>query len=298
MDVIKSMQVFRQVAESNSFTGAADKLNIVPSAVSRQISELENWLGRRLIHRTTRSFHLTQDGKEYLSRMEVILNQIDYLKDNSDASDKLSGRVKVTTPVMVGQQDISKVIGQFKAENPDVDIVLRLENRSVNIVEEGYDLAIRSGVLSDSNFYAKKISEISFKTVVSPDYFENRPSINSPFDLSSHNCIVNTALSNSRRWNYKIEGFKKAVKIDGTLETNDAFCILDFAKSGIGVAQLPVQYVGKYIESGDLIEVLEDFALDPIAINLIYPSNRLLSRTTKALIEAILQYYGKGPVHS
>lgn len=291
MDVIKSMQVFKQVAESQSFTGAADKLNIVPSAVSRQISELENWLGRRLIHRTTRSLHLTRDGKEYLNRMEEILNHIDYLRVGSNTTGALSGRVKITSPVMVGQQDISKIVAQFKAENPEVDLVLRLENRHVNIVEEGYDLAIRSGELTDSNFYAKKVSEIAFKTVVSARYFKTNAEINSPFDLSSHNCIVNTVLSSSRRWNYVIDGVKKAVKIDGTLESNDAFCILEFAKYGNGVAQLPSQYVQQGIESGELIEILSEYALKPHPISLIYPSNRLLSRTTKALIDAIIHYY-------
>lgn len=291
MDVIKSMQVFKQVAQSKSFTGAADKLNIVPSAVSRQINELEHWLGRRLIHRTTRSLHLTRDGKEYLLRMEEILNHIDYLKADSHATGQLTGRVKITTPVMVGQQDISKVIGRFKAEHSKVDIVLRLDNRSVNIVEEGYDIAIRSGVLTDSNLYAKKVSEISFKTVVSRDYFSHNPVINSPFDLNEHNCIVNTALSTPKRWNFMIGGGIKAVKIDGTLESNDAFCILEFAKYGNGVAQLPAQYVQQGIQKGELIEILSEHALAPTPISLIYPSNRLLSRTTKALIDAIVKYY-------
>ncbi|WP_299003909.1 LysR family transcriptional regulator [uncultured Shewanella sp.] len=291
MDVLKSMHIFKQVAESQSFTSAADKLNIVPSAVSRQINELESWLGRRLIHRTTRSLHLTEDGKEYLARMATILHQVNDLKATPETNGPLSGRIKMTTPVIVGQQDIAKIVAQFKVNNPKVDITFTLENRSVNIVEEGYDLAIRTGMLSNSNFYARKVSDISFKTVASPHYLKNNPVINTPIELHSHLCLINTARPNPRRWTFNIKGLKKTVKVNGTLETNNAFCILDFAKSGVGIAQLPDQYVKDSLKKGELIEILSDFALEPIPINVIYPSNRLLSHSTRALIDSIVQYY-------
>lgn len=291
MDIIKSMKVFKQVAESQSFSGAADKLNVVPSAVSRQISELETWLNRRLIHRTTRTLHLTQDGKAYLQRIEDILSHIDHLRAESTNNDKLSGKLKITSPVIVGQQDISKIIANFKVQHPDVEILLHLENRSVNIVEEGYDLAIRSGELADSNLYAKKVSSIVFKTVVSTRYFDTNPAIESPYDLADHNCILNTALSNQRRWSYLIHNEVKAIKVGGSLDTNNAMCIVDFVKAGIGVARLPEQYVNDGIEADELVPILESFSIAPLPISLIYPSNRLLSRTTRAMIDAIIGYY-------
>jgi len=287
VDILKSIRVFQRVAEDKSFTLAADNLDLVPSAVSRQISELEKWLGVRLINRTTRSLHLTTEGRNYLVRMEAISNQVEGLKFAKQEQNRLTGSVRLTVPIMLGQHYVPRVLSKFKGEHPDVEISLTLMNRKVNLVEEGYDLAIRAGKLTDSNLHAKNIGQVLFKTVASPDYLDNSAPLKNPMDLRKHNCIVNTAIARPKSWQYKIKGSSKSVKVSGSLETNDSSCILSFVRAGHGVAILPERYVQGDLESGNLREVLGKFISEPLPVNIIYPSNRLMSNTIRTLIDSL-----------
>jgi len=285
MDIIKSIQVFQQVVKDQSFTRAAESLNLVPSAVSRQVSELEKWLGVRLVNRTTRSLHLTDDGRRYLEKMMEISSQIEILRTLSEDECHLSGKVKITTPMMIGQFIVPELLADFKSRHPHVSLSLTLMNRKVDLIEEGFDVAIRAGHLSDSSFFARKIGAIAFKTVASSDYLKSSPQLNEPKDVRAHNCIINTALSNPKRWSYKIDNKIRNIKITGSIESNESACILSFAKAGLGLAMLPEIYVQEELASGSLVEVLGDFASEPLPINIIYPSNRLQSRTIRSLID-------------
>lgn len=291
MDILKSIQVFQQVAEDGSFTKAAEKMNLVPSAISRQISELERWLGVRLINRTTRSLHLTDDGKNYLLKMAEITTQVDDLKSPIEEQNLLTGKVQITAPIMLGQSDIPTILSAFQTKHPNVKIVLTLMNRKVDLIEEGYDLAIRAGHLNDSNFYAREIGQVAFKTVATKGYLQNRPSLNHPIDLRHHNCLINNAVSKPKRWTYKIDGAAKDIKVEGNLETNDSLCVLAFARNGLGIGKLPEPYVHDDLLSGDLIEVLNNFSPEPLPINIIYPSNRLMNHTLTSLINFIRQAF-------
>lgn len=289
MNLIKSMQIFKQVIEDKSFSRAAENLNLVPSAVSRQINELESWMGVRLINRTTRSLNLTDEGHRYLLKVDEILSQVDELKYLQDDKNTLTGTVRLTAPIMLGQHDIQQVISKFNLEHPDVQISLTLINHKVNLVEEGYDLAIRAGHLADSSFYARKIGSTAFKTVASKDYLAKQPKLNTPYDLAHHNCLINTSRASPRRWTYNFDGASKPVKVKvkGNIETNDSSCILSFAKDGHGIALLPDRYVDNDIQSGVLIEVLSEYAPEPLPINIVYHSSKLMSATLKALIDFI-----------
>lgn len=293
MDVLKSIHVFQQVVDAKSFTGAADRLNLVPSAVSRQINELESWLGVRLINRTTRSLHLTDQGRNYLAKMAAITSHVNDLKSSHEEINHLVGKVNISSPVMLGQNVIPHILSAFKVEHPDVEVSLTLLSRKVDLVEEGYDLAIRVGNLADSNFHAKQIGLELFKTVASQSYLDNSAPINTPRDLRQHNCLINTASSTPRRWLYQIDGSNKVVKIDGSMEANDAFCIRSFARAGLGVALLPERYINDELESGDLVEVLGDFSSAPLPINIIYPSNRLMSVTQRVLIDFLARSFNE-----
>lgn len=296
MDIVKSIQVFQQVVEDQSFTRAAENLNLVPSAVSRQVGELEKWLGVRLVNRTTRSLHLTDDGRRYLEKMAEISSQIEALKALNEDKSHLSGKVKITAPMMVGQIIVPDLLSEFKARHPDISLSLTLMNRKADLIEEGFDVAIRAGNLSDSSFFARKIGDIAFKTVASRAYLKNSPPLNEPRDLCEHNCIINAALSSSKRWSYKVNHKIKAIKVSGDIESNESACILSFVRAGLGLAVLPEIYVREDLASGRLIEVLSDFASEPLPLNVIYPSNRLQSPTIRALIDYLVTSFESAPI--
>lgn len=293
MDLIKSIQIFETVAQEQSFSRAAEKLNLVPSAVSRQVSELEKWLNVRLINRTTRSFHLTDEGRRCLQKMTHISELIAELRTADKGSNTLSGRIKITTPVMLGQLDVSRFLSQFKEAHPDVSISLTLMNRKVDLVEEGYDIAIRAGHLTDSNLYARQVGETAFKTVVSPSYLKKAPPLAHPKDLHQHDCIINSAIANPRRWSYSVNGTNKIYKINGSIEINDSTCILGFVKAGQGVGRLPDNYIKRALQAGEVIEVLSDFRPAPLPIHILYPSNRLMSGTVRALVEYLIECFSQ-----
>ncbi|GGP58342.1 hypothetical protein GCM10009347_25960 [Shewanella algicola] len=180
MDLLKSIQVFQQVAKHQSFSRAADELNLVPSAVSRQISELEKWLDIRLINRTTRTLNLTDDGHAYLAKMASIMTQVEDLKSTAQQSQHLTGSIKLTAPMMMGQYVLPNALAEFKRQHPHIQLSLSLVNRKVDLIEEGFDLALRVGHLADSSMIARSIGQMQFKTVASSGYLALRGIPNHP----------------------------------------------------------------------------------------------------------------------
>lgn len=290
MDLLKSIQVFEQVAQQQSFSRAAESLNLVPSAVSRQINELEKWLDIRLINRTTRSLSLTEDGKAYLLKLSDIRAQVTELRRSKTQLQQIKGLIKITAPIMIGQYMLPVALAEFKELHQDVDLAISLMNRKVELVEEGFDLAIRVGHLNDSTMVARNIGNMRFKTVASPHYINTHGMPSTPKDLKNHQCLINTAVTNAKRWSYLINGKSTVIKVAGSLEVNDSQSLKAFAIANQGIAQLPSFYVDAAIQSGELIEILSDYVPSPLPVNLLYPSQRLLSPTVRALVDYLVPF--------
>lgn len=290
MDLLKSIQVFEQVAQQQSFSRAAESLNLVPSAVSRQINELEKWLDIRLINRTTRSLSLTEDGKAYLLKLSDIRAQVTELRRSKTQLQQIKGLIKITAPIMIGQYMLPVALAEFKELHQDVDLAISLMNRKVELVEEGFDLAIRVGHLNDSTMVARNIGNMRFKTVASPHYINTHGMPSTPKDLKNHQCLINTAVTNAKRWSYLIDGKSTVIKVAGSLEVNDSQSLKAFAIANQGIAQLPSFYVDAAIQSGELIEILSDYVPSPLPVNLLYPSQRLLSPTVRALVDYLVPF--------
>ena len=290
MDLLKSIQVFEQVAQQQSFSRAAESLNLVPSAVSRQINELEKWLDIRLINRTTRSLSLTEDGKAYLLKLSDIRAQVTELRRSKTQQQQIKGLIKITAPIMIGQYMLPVALAEFKELHQDVDLAISLMNRKVELVEEGFDLAIRVGHLNDSTMVARNIGNMRFKTVASPHYINTHGMPSTPKDLKNHQCLINTAVTNAKRWSYLIDGKSTVIKVAGSLEVNDSQSLKAFAIANQGIAQLPSFYVDAAIQSGELIEILSDYVPSPLPVNLLYPSQRLLSPTVRALVDYLVPF--------
>lgn len=272
-----------------SFSQAADRLNLVPSAVSRQISELEKHLGVRLLQRTTRSISLTDEGAHYLRKMDEISEKVRELRGLALGDDRIAGRIRVTAPPLSGPQFLTAALDAFCHEYPEVSVSTTLVNREVDLIEEGYDLALRVGLQKDSNLVARAIGVFSLSMVASPTYLEANGEPRHPRDLAEHNCLINTLARSPRRWRFREDRRSFSVKVDGMYDFNDDDALRDFAVSGLGIANLPTFIVRDRVDSGELVAVLEGFAIEPLPVCIVYPSRELVSPAKRVLIDYLVE---------
>ena len=289
MDLLKSIEVFREVCKQKSFSQAANQLNLVPSAVSRQISELEKHLGIRLLQRTTRSISLTEDGRRYLYKMDAISQSVRELMGQSAEDKKHQEHIRLTAPPIFGPKFLSDVLNSYMLQYPNVSISTTMVNREINLVEEGYDLALRVGELEDSNMVARVVGKFSLSVVASPKYISNYGEPKHPKDLVNHNCIINTLTKSPHRWAFREGGRKFSVKVDGRCVANDDMLLQTYACSGLGIAFLPTYVVADQIRKGNLMLILEEFISDSLPISVVYPSRHLLSTAKRNMIDQLVE---------
>jgi len=293
MDLLKSIEIFREVCKHMSFSQAANQLNLVPSAVSRQISELEKHLGVRLLQRTTRAINLTEEGRYYLQKMDAISQSVCELKGQAEAPQN-EEHIRITAPPLLGQQFLADALNSYMQGHPHVSVLTTMVNREVNLIEEGYDLAIRVGQLEDSSLVARVVGQLSLSIVASPGYVAAHGAPTHPKALTSHNCIINTLTKAPRRWGFREGGRNFSVKVDGQCAANDDMMLLSFAKSGLGVAALPTYITYKGVEKGELVPLLEAFVPEPMPIAVVYPSRRFLSAAKRNLIDHLIEKAEQG----
>lgn len=294
MDLFKSIEIFREVCKQMSFSQAANQLNLVPSAVSRQISELEKYLGVRLLQRTTRSISLTDDGRRYLQKMNAISQGVRELKDQTDEDQGIEDHIRLTAPPILGPQFLADALNSYMQKHLYVSISTTMVNREINLIEEGYDLALRVGELEDSNMVARIVGKFSLSIVASPDYIEKHGEPKHPKDLVNHNCLINTLTKLPRRWMFREGGRKFSVKVDGRCVANDDMLLQSFACSGLGIAFLPNYVTCDEVDKGNLKLLLEKFIPDPLPIAVVYPSRHFLSTAKRKLIEHLIENAEKG----
>ncbi len=293
MDLLKSITVFREVCTHMSFSRAADKLNLVPSAVSRQINELEKFLGVRLLERTTRSIRLTDDGRKYLKKMNVISQNVQELVSPTVENGILEGHIKITCPSVLGSYFLSSVVDSFLAEHPNVSISTRFVNGRVNLIEENFDMALRVGKLVDSNLISRLIGQFPLTVVASPEYLERNTLPLHPSDLVKHNCLLNSQFRAPRRWKFRQKNKFLSTKVNGNYEANDDLMILSLASTGSGIAYLPSLLTKPYLESGRLVSLLADYLPDPLPISIVYPSRDHLGAAKQQLIQHLVNHAEK-----
>jgi LysR family transcriptional regulator for bpeEF and oprC len=289
MDLLKSFDVFREVCKQMSFSQAANQLNLVPSAVSRQISELEKNLGVRLLQRTTRSISLTDDGRLYLQKMDAISQSVCELKGQKSEDQNNEEHIRITAPPIFGPHFFADALNSYLQQYPNVSISATMVNREINLIEEGYDLALRVGELEDSNMVARMVGRFSLSIVLSPKYVEIHGAPKHPKELVAHNCIINTLTKSPRRWVFRERGRKFSVKVDGRCVANDDMLLQSYACSGLGIGFLPSYVTYDQVRKGNLILILEEFIPDPLPISVVYPSRHHLSSAKRKLIDHLIE---------
>jgi len=277
---------FVHVAETESFTKAAKRLAISTAQVSRQISALENRLNIKLFYRTTRKVSVTDEGRIFYQHCRSVLDGLEEAERAiTNLQAKPHGKIKISTPVTYGEQQILPLVNDFLLEYVDVEISVNLSNQKVDLVEEGYDLAIRIGKLSDSTLMAKNLTYRTNHVCASPAYLEKYGIPHSLSELSQHNCL----LGSIDYWRFKEAGRDKNIRVSGNLRYNSGNGLVDAALKGIGLVQLPDYYVDAHIKRGDLVTVLDNTREPEEGIWAVYPYNRHLSPKIRLLVDFLSQ---------
>lgn len=273
---------FVSVAELESFTKAAQRIQQSTAHVSRSISALEQRLNIKLLYRTTRKVSLTQEGKLFYQHCRSILDSLDEAEQVvTQLQRKPKGKIKLTAPVTYGEQRILPLVNDFLAIHQDIEISAHITNQQIDLVEQGYDLAIRLGHLPDSTLMAKKLGQRKHYLCAAPSYIDKFGQPHSISELKNHNCLLGTL----DYWRFKSNNGEKTIRVKGTIQYNSGISLVDAALKGLGLVQLPDYYVEAYIQSGQLVSLLAQHQEPDDGIWAIYPQNRHLSPKIRALVD-------------
>lgn len=277
---------FVYVAENESFTLASKKMAISTAQVSRQISALEKRLNIKLLYRTTRKVSLTDEGRIFYQHCRSVLDGLDAAEraiTNLQANPH--GKIKLTAPVTYGEQQILPLVNTFMQQYHDIEVTAYLSNQQIDLVEGGYDLAIRLGKLSDSSMMAKKLGTRTSHVCASPTYLEKYGIPYSLSELARHSCLLGTL----DFWHFKGSDKEKNIRVTGKLRYNSGFGLVDAALKNLGIVQLPDYYVQHHLQSGALISLLDNYRVPDEGIWAVYPQNRHLSPKIRLLVDYLAE---------
>lgn len=293
------MLVFSKVVAAGSLSAAARELGVSPAVVSRTLAALETRLGVRLVNRTTRSLHLTDEGASYYETSQRILAEIDEA-DAAVTSHRVEpqGVLRVALPASFGHQHIAPLVPRFAERYPKVELALSLSDRSINLIEEGFDLAVRIAELKDSSLAARKLAPNRRVVCASPAYLRAHGEPKTPQDLAKHNCLVASWEHGfAMTWEYKSPtGKRGTVRVTGRYACDNWEVLRDWAVAGLGVALKSTWDVRRQLEEGSLVPLLSgyDFGTD-VGIYAMYPHRRHLPAKTRAFIDFLAESFGPEP---
>ncbi len=296
MDKFQGMQLFTRVVDAGSFTAAAEGLGISRALASKLIQTLEDSLGVRLLNRTTRRVSLTDAGRNYYQRVSEILAQL--AEAEAEAAElqlEPRGRMRVSAPISFSVLHLAPAFSEFQRRYPRVELELELSDRLVDLVEEGFDLAIRIGKLADSTLVARRIAPACLVMVASPDYLKRAGTPNEPTDLSMHNFMIYTLATRRDEIALERNGETTTTRIRGNLLVNNGDFIAAAAVEGHGISVLPTFIVADLLKRGELVRVLDSWIVPPIAIHAVYAQTRSLPAKTRALIDFLVERFGPEP---
>ena len=284
------MQAFVTVADLKGFAPAARRLRLSPSGVTRLVAALENRLGARLLQRTTRSVALTDAGARYLERARRILADVEEAEIAAESERaRPSGRFAVSAPVGFGRRHVSPVMNAYLKRYRDVSAELRLEDRMINLVEEGVDLAVRIGHLADSSLVARHVGDMRRIIVASAGYLKSRGEPRRPQDIAAHDTIQFGAPAGSTEWRFAEGGSEVRLSYSPRLTTNNADAAIQYAEAGGGLTQVLAYQAAEAIRRGRLKIVLAKFEQPALPIHIVYPTSRLLSAKVRTFIDLVIE---------
>lgn len=275
------------VAENESFTQASKKMSISTAQVSRQVSALEKRLNVKLFYRTTRKVSLTEEGHVFYQHCRSVLDGLEEAERAiTNLQSRPQGKVKLTAPVTYGEQQILPLVNNFMRLYSDVEVSAYLSNRQLDLVDEGFDLAIRLGKLTDSSMMAKKLGKRISHVCASPDYLNKYGIPHTLSELEQHRCLSGTL----DYWRFREAGKERNIRVAGNLRYNSGVGLTDAALKGLGIVQLPDYYVRHHLERGELVTLLDQYSVPDEGIWAVYPHNRQLSPKIRLLVDYLAEY--------
>lgn len=295
MDRLAAMQVFVRVAEAGSFTAVADQMNVARSAVTRQIAALESHLGVKLMARSTRRLSLTSAGATYLEQCREILDRVDAAEgDLAGEGQTLRGVIRTTVPLSFGLLHLTPLILDFSQLHPDIHIDVDFNDRRVNLIEEGMDLALRITDRLPDTTVARRLTACRFAVVASPGYLRRHGEPAHPEELARHACLAYSLASRST-WNFIIDGQPRAIEIGGPLTANNGNVLLDAALRDMGIAYQPTFMVADALRQGSLVPLLRDFGTPRLDMCAVFPGHRFVPRRVRAFVDFLAARLGPEP---
>lgn len=292
MSKLEDMDIMIRVVEAGSFTRAAEQLNSTKSMISRRLSDLEKRLGTSLFHRTTRRLTLTDAGKVFYEHSRKIIDDVERVEESMGvAASEPRGNLRIAAPLSF-VDEISPAVFEFMQRYPLLYVDLDLNDRHVDIVTEGFDLAIRLGPLKDSSLIAKRLSPCHMVVCASPDYLRQFGEPASPEDISRHQCIVFSNVPVHDLWQFKVNGHTYVPEVRTRIRINVGKAILRAARAGFGLTVLPTFLAYPSVEAGTLLQVLKKWRMSERSIYAVFPGGRYLPSRVRLFVDFLSERFG------
>ncbi len=290
MTIWDGINEFVCVIETESFTDAAKRLEVSVAHISRQVNQLEDRLGAKLLYRTTRKLRLTEVGEVYYQHARKILDDIQAAERAvMEMEGKPTGKLRITAPVYYGEYFLAPLVNDFLLQYPQLDLELKLTNETVDLVKEGYDLAIRLGTLDSSSLMCRKLARRTQYLCASPAYLATHGTPQTLADLANHRCLGGSL----DHWRFLENGKLRNWRVGSAWSCNSGLALKDAALKGLGIAQLPDYYVQVALAQGSLVSLLESHRLPDDGVWVVYPQNRHLSPKVRLLVDFLVTQLGK-----
>lgn len=295
MDRLDELAAFVAVADARSFTQGARKLGVSSAQVSKLVARLENRLGARLLNRTTRDVSLTDTGQAYLERARDLLDGFEALETSVKDQSGPSGRLKVSAPVSFGRNQLTPALLDFAAGCSAVSLDVVFSDRMVNLVEEGFDVAVRIGHLSDSSLVARRLAAVRLVTCASPDYLARAGTPTTLADLAKHEAVLDTNARDPTVWRFGPQSDTRDVRVHGRLSFSGAEACAAAGVAGFGLIRSPAFAVAEDLRAGRLVPVLCNYEPEVIHVHAVYPHARHLAAKVRAFVDFLAARYAGEP---
>ena len=297
MDRAAEMTAFVRAVETGGFSAAARDIGLTPSALSKLVTRLEDRLGARLLHRSTRRLQLTAEGEAFYARARPILTAMDEAEaEVTQAGASPRGLLRLHCGSAFGMHQLTPAIPRFQELHPEVEIDITISDQPLGALEEGVDLAVRIGPLDESSMVARRICNLERVICAAPGYLQRRGTPRTPDDLQQHNCLSITSLPALRRWPFDTDDGIRVVHVGGNVAANNAETVLQLAVAGVGITRLTDVIVGDAIRRGELVPILADWHhVEPVPLFATYPSGRNLSPKVRAMVEFLVAEFRGAP---